>query len=298
VNKLLIALALGCVSAPGVAAPAASVAASPQAAVEELLAADRAFSAASAATNLVDGIAAMLDETVVMPAPDATFAKGKEAAIAVLKGTPANVDAKAEWAPVRGGISADGQHGFTFGYMTIRKDGAPDRQAKYLSYWVKRPAGWRVAAYKRVPRPDGQGTAPMAPVLPAKLVRPAKDPALVETLGKSLAAAEQSFSDEAQKIGLGAAFRKNGRADAMNMGREAAFTIGAEAIGAGFGGDTASPLNWSADDVIVASSGDLGVTIGMIRANAPPPEGRPAAVPFFTIWYRSSTSEPWRYVAE
>jgi ketosteroid isomerase-like protein len=294
------AAALGCavmVAATPLQAALATVVTPARAAVDELLAADRIFSARSANTDLVSGISAMFDEKVVMPGPS-ELAIGKTAVVAALNANPANQGVTAQWTPVRGGISADGQHGFTFGYMTIRKAGAADRQAKYLSYWVKTPEGWRVAAYKRAPKPEGQGTAPMDPLIPARLVAPAKDPALVERLGRSLAAAEKSFSDEAQKIGLGAAFTKYGRADAMNMGREAAFTIGAEAIGAGFGPATVSPLNWSADGVLVASSGDLGVTWGTIRTNAPPPEGQPAAIPFFTIWYRESASDPWRYVAE
>ena len=298
-REVVMLLALAC-AMPVQAAPMREAVQpkSPAAAVADLLSADRAFSSAAASSDLVSGLSAMFDDQVVMPAPDATFARGKQAAVAVLKSNPANAGAKAEWAPVRGGISADGEHGFTFGYMTIRQEGKPERQTKYLSYWIKRPEGWRVVAYKRVPKPEGQGTAPLEPLVPAKLVRPAKDPALADRLGKSLAAAEQSFSDEAQKIGLGAAFRKYGRPDAMNMGRDAAFRIGAEAIGSDMGTDPTSPLNWSADQAIVASSGDLGVTIGMIRSNAPPPAGRPAAVPFFTIWYRPSATEPWRYVAE
>ena len=293
-NRFAKLVAAGCAMI-GAALPAW---AAPADVAADLLAADRAFSASAAQADLPDALAAMFDGRIVMPLPNGSFATSKADALAALAANPANQGARAEWAPVRAGISADGQHGFTFGYMTIHKAGAPDRQAKYLAYWVKQPEGWRVAAYKRAPKPEGQGTAPMAPLLPAKLVAPAKDPALVATLGGSLAAAEKAFSDEAQTIGLGAAFRRNGRADAMNMGREAAFRIGAEAIGGDMGSDPVSPVSWSADGVLVASSGDLGVTWGMIRANAPPPEGQPAAIPFFTIWYRPSPSDPWRYVAE
>jgi hypothetical protein len=49
--------------------------------------------------------------------------------------------------------------------------------------------------------------------------------------------------------------------------------------------------------VIVASSGDLGVTIGMIHPNTPR-AGQPANFPFFTIWRRANPTAPWRYVAE
>ena len=272
--------------------------AAPADAAAELGAAEIAFSTAAATTDLPAALAAMFDDKVVMPLPDGSFATSKADARAALAANPANQGARGEWAPVRVGISADGQHGFTFGYMTVRKDGAPDRQAKYLSYWVKTPAGWRVAAYKRAGKPEGQGTAPMPPLVPARLAAPSSDAARTAEFGKSLAAAEKAFSDEAQKIGLGAAFKKNGRPDAMNMGRDAAFRIGADAIGGDMGDDPVSPVAWSADGVLVASSGDLGVTWGMIRLNAPPPAGQPAAIPFFTIWYRSNPGEPWRYVAE
>jgi hypothetical protein len=50
--------------------------------------------------------------------------------------------------------------------------------------------------------------------------------------------------------------------------------------------------------VIVASSGDLGVTMGTIRQNGTPRAGQPSSVPFITIWRRASPAEQWRYVAE
>jgi hypothetical protein len=51
--------------------------------------------------------------------------------------------------------------------------------------------------------------------------------------------------------------------------------------------------------VIVAASGDLGVTIGMIRPNAPGADGKPQPpIPFFTIWRRDGLNGPWRYIAE
>lgn len=53
----------------------------------------------------------------------------------------------------------------------------------------------------------------------------------------------------------------------------------------------------SAPRVLVASSGDLGITFGMIRIKKPEPNG-PKAVPFFTIWRRDNSSGVWRYIAE
>ncbi len=121
----------------------------PQQVVEELLAADRAFSKASAQTDVVSGLSAMFAPDVMMPIPGNQFARGAAAATAALKGNASNLTARAEWTPIRGGISADGQHGFTFGYMTTKQADGTVIPGKYLSYWVKQKDGWRVAGYKR-----------------------------------------------------------------------------------------------------------------------------------------------------
>jgi hypothetical protein len=127
------------------------------------------------------------------------------------------------------------------------------------------------------------------------------DVARRESLEASLMAAEQAFSDEAQRMGLGPAFEKYGSVDATNMGGpdSPAFVVGAANIARAVGGDATgpSPVRWSADRVLVASSGDLGITFGMIHPHQPF-AGQTAAFPFFTIWRRASADEPWRYVAE
>jgi hypothetical protein len=284
----------------------AQAAGTPRAAFDEVLSADRAFSAASAKTDLVAGLSAMFAADVVMPYPPGKLARGAaEATDALRTSNPDSARATIEWSPAGGGLSADGQHAFTFGYMTMRIPGAADQPLKYLSYWVKSPGGWRVAAYKRARRGAGGQATPMTPILPSRLVAPATDAATLATYRASLDRAERAFSDEAQKIGLGPAFAKHGSADAINLGGpgDAQVIVGAEAIGRSVGGGApqpVSPVSWAPDaGVIVASSGDLGVTIGWIRRNAPGPDGTmPAPTPFFTIWRRATTDAPWRYVAE
>jgi ketosteroid isomerase-like protein len=281
---------------------AATPAAAQQQQVDALLAADRAYSSASAKTDLVSGITAMFARGVILPVPGpaARFAEGIAAATEALRANPANAQSRAEWTPVRGGISADGQHGFTFGYMTVGRGDGTEAPAKYLAYWVKEDGAWKVAAYKRSGRPAGEvSLAPMSPSLPAKMVAPITDSTVITGFAASLSAAEKAFSDEAAIIGLGPAFEKYGRPDAMNMGREASFTLGNVEIGKGVGGPTPtqpSTLVWGADyRTIVASSGDLGVSIGFIRNKADPSS---PPFPFFTIWRRDSPTAPWRYVAE
>jgi ketosteroid isomerase-like protein len=278
-------------------------AASPQSAVDELLAADRGFSAASAKTDLVSGLTAMFADDVVIPMPPGQFVDGRTAVATALRANADNLTSRTEWTPVRGGISADGQHGFTFGYMTIHRQDGSDLPLKYLSYWVKRREGWRVAAFKRT-RASAATTAapPVAPAIPDRLVEPTTDAKQIAEAKASLDTAERAFSSDAQKIGIGRAFVQYGSADAINLGRpdEPGVVTGSENIGrlvAQGVPEGTSPVSWAPERVIVASSGDLGVTIGWIVPNTPSPD-RPAKNPFFTIWRKANASAPWRYVAE
>ena len=302
---LLALLALPAIALASTPPAAPDALPTPRAAVEELLAADRAFAAASAGTDLFAGLAPMLAADAVMPAPPGRLVHGRQAVLDALRENPDNAGGRLEWAPVRGGVSADGLHGFTFGFMTLRRADGTTTPLKYLSYWVKEEGGWRVAAYKRGRRPEGAvSTELLPPATPARLVPPTTDADALAEHRASLAAAEQAFSDEAQRIGLGPAFARWGSADAMNLGGPDSpeFVIGAEAIGKAVDGpDPAptSPVSWSAEEVRVASSGDLGVSIGWIRPNAKAEDGsdRPP-IPFFTVWRRAGAGEPWRYVAE
>ena len=276
----------------------------PKSVLDELLAADRGFATAAAQTTAIPGLTAMMADDVAMPVPVPSpgFARSKTQAIEALKLNPDNAQGKLEWAPVRGGVSADGLHGFTVGYMTLTRADGTKVPVKYVAYWVRTPEGWRVAVYKRVIAEQSPASREMMPPsLPAQLVAPVTDPSVIATHKTSLKAAEQTFSDEAQKIGLGAAFAKHGRADAVNVGPRSSptFVVSAAEIGKSIGGDATSPLRWSADEgSLVATSGDLGVNFGYLRPNAAPPSGQPAAIPFITIWRRASPNEPWRYIAE
>ena len=281
-------------------AAAAAETVSAQAAVDSLLAVDRDYSQASAGMGLADGLAAMFDEQTVMPVPGG-FATGKDAIVAVLKSNSANAGARATWTPIRGGISADRLHGFTQGFMTITAEGQPERKAKYLSYWVRKPEGWRVAVYKRSGRPDGEVSLDLMPAsLPEAALTPTTDAATLAAYKASLDKAERTFSDDAQVIGIGPAFVKHGRPDATNIGGGPGFTVGNENIGADVASQSSGPgVRWAPDGgVIVASTGDFGITWGLIRRNGPPVEGRPSEFPYTTIWRRAAPDQPWRYVAE
>lgn len=270
---------------------------------DALLQTDRRFAAAGERTDLVAALAPMFSNDVRMPTPTG-FAIGKSAVVAALRASPTTRGARVAWHPIRAGLSADGTHGFTFGYMAQSLADSSVVPLKYMAYWVREPAGWRVVAYKRA-RSAGPATdsALMAPVLPARLVPARTDANANAARQRALIAAEQRFSDDAQRVGLGNAFAVHGREDAVNMGGAASrsFVVGAAAIAQVVnGGDlTSTPVRWSADTAIVATSDDLGITFGtLIVKNPPPGAASGAGIPFFTIWYRESPRGPWRYIAE
>ncbi|MEZ5289642.1 MAG: DUF4440 domain-containing protein [Vicinamibacterales bacterium] len=303
--------ARGAAGPPAPAPPAAAsvtIAAAPDAALlraaDDLLAADRAFSASGATTNVVTALTAMFRPDVIVPQPTG-LVRGIDAARAALEASPENREGRATWTPIRAGVSADGQHGFTFGFMTVRLAEGKESALKYMAYWVRQPEGWRVAGYKRARRGAGEvSVTPMAPHVPARAMPVVTDAARLAAGRQSLVDAEQEFSDAAAKVGLGPAFVSHGAPTAVNMGGpdHAAYVVGNDAIGALVGEGAPgvpSPVVWSSETAVVAPSGDLGISFGYIRpraAGGAPPAG--PGRPFFTIWVRESPAAPWRYIAE
>lgn len=277
----------------------------PEALVKGLISADRDYSETAKVRGCGTVFTEMFTADVTIPAGPRGLLQGRDSVLALYAASPGFATAKCSWTPMRGGISADGTQGFTFGAMTQTNGDGTTVPFRYLAYWVKGKSGWQVAVYKRLraPAPVVPATMRTAAIPPA-YIAPRSDAAAQRTIEESLAEAERTFSREAQTMGLGPAFVKFGSSDAMNLGSQADsnFTFGAEAIGTKIGdGDTSktSPVSWGPDRVIAASSGDLGVTIGMIYPNAPAADGSKAkGFPFFTVWRRAGPGQPWRYVAE
>jgi ketosteroid isomerase-like protein len=293
--RRLTVVVLPTLVATGVAAQRTRTA---HATVDALLSADRAYAAAAATRPVAEALGAMFAPNVWMQTPSG-FVAGRDSVLAALERNAANAVGRLAWRPIRGGISADGTHGFTFGYMTLSRPDSASVALKYMSYWIRGPEGWRVAVYKRGASTAGpRDTTVWEPSLPARWWRPLSN---ARSAARDLTAAESAFSALAGRVGLKEAFRRTGAPDAVNMGGPGSpsFVRGPEAIadivgqGEPPGG---SALSWASDRVLVASSGDLGVSIGTILA--PASGGSRRRIPFFTIWRRSSATTPWRYVAE
>ena len=275
------------------AAPVAAKPADPKASVNELLAADLTYSVdAAKAADPVAGISAMLDQDVVMPSPKGN-AIGRDAVVALFRENPSYKEGIVSWSPIRAGISADGTQGFTYGFLTVSAGDPARRDRKYLSYWIKRPDGWRVVAYRQQVRQPGEVSKEMLPPsLPDFVAEPAKDSSAHQ---QSVAAAEKAFSDRAQVVGLKQAFGEFGRNDAMNMYGGAGFAYGLDAVVSGFKEEGPAKIHWGTEHSFAAPSGDLAVSIGTIKPNDPK-DGPGFA--FFTVWRRDGPDRPWRYIAE
>jgi ketosteroid isomerase-like protein len=276
---------------------------SPRAAADELVAADRAFAAASAKTDIINGLSAMFAADVALTHAGG-IAYGRDQAIDALKASPLNTGGRIEWTPARVSISGDGRHGFTAGFMTLHRADHTTTPMKYLAYWEKQREGWRVLAYKRGIGKTPAPPTPLTYVLPKRLAAGSTDAGTIERYRESLAEVERTFSNDAQKIGMRAAFTQYGDPAAINLGGPDTPTwlLGNEAIGAGVGGErpvAGSPVHWGPEKTIVAASGDFGVTIGYIVPNESPADGKAAPrLPFFTIWKRDGPSGKWLYIAE
>jgi ketosteroid isomerase-like protein len=305
-SRRLIVLAVALAACARHSAPAPGTATQePSAAAAELLTADRAFAAAAERTDPAGGLAPMLAPEVVMRVPGG-FAKGRDSALAAIRANPATggTGARLGWTPIRVGVSADGRQGFTLGYTTVHGADGSTTPGKYLTYWLKGSDGWRAAVYGRGRASAPTSADPVPPMLPAHAVAPSDDSTRIARYRQSLDTSERAFSRDAQQIGLRQAFVRYGSPDAMNMGGAArsAFVVGPDSIGAVVSeGEPAggSSVSWAPDQgVIVASSGDLGVTIGTIVVNQPDSTGHQQTFPFFTVWHRAGPEEAWRYVAE
>lgn len=270
----------------------------------DVLRADRDFARRASGVAFPQSLREGFLPGVMMPAPPTRIVSGVDSVLAVLATSP-DAGGRMTWTPVRAGVSGDGTHAYTAGVGTVQRANGTRGQFKYLSYWVRRNETWRVAAWRRraIDTSVGLDSTMLTPLLPLRAV-PSADAAGVAAHRRSLIAAEQGFSDLAQRIGVGAAFAEMGDAEAVNLGPPTlgGFVLGPRAIALSVSGNQSltapSAITWNADTALVAPSGDLGITFGVVRPKQAPADNPNAGASFFTIWRRASPNAPWRYVAE
>jgi hypothetical protein len=267
---------------------ASSVGASPASARSELLAADSSLGRAQPTISLIDKLTNAFSDDVHFFAAN-QHVHGKAASRTLLATNPANATSTIEWAPRSGGVSADGTNGYTYGFAMQRTADGKALPMYYVAYWLKQRDGWHMLAFKRAGRGNGEAAPRSFPI-----ETPVAERGDSAAVAASLAAAEKAFSDDAGVRGTHEAFHSRASRFAATIGgpAKADFNYGPDEIAAGVGPDT-KDLDWSSDEVLVAPSGDLGISMGRIRVKSNP--DNPPIV-FFTIWRRENGR--WAYLVE
>jgi ketosteroid isomerase-like protein len=270
-----------------------------------LLATDRAHAAAAAGTNLVEALVAPLAPDGVFIGPGPGFARGPEAARALLLLNPNNPLSTWSWTAIRVDVSSDGTRGYSYGYTELTLPTGVVLPGKYLAYWARQSDGsWKMAAYKRTPRaPGAVSLTPPAgfetPDTKHRRYFPNTDPAAELELIK---ATDRAFSDLAQITGNAEAFARYVAEDGANAGSGASveWAFGPDAIRAAHEGEPPGLFFWTPELGDVAASGDLGFTVGYVKVNEQNPDGSVSAVivaKYLTIWQKQRTGE-WRFVVD
>jgi ketosteroid isomerase-like protein len=277
-----------------------------RAARDELLAADRAYSAASASLSFVDGLVNTLADDVRYLPAGGPIVRGREAVRALLASNPNNALSTYTWTPIRVDVASDGSLGYTFGYYQLQippVNGAPARTSigKYVAMWRRGTDGWKAVALVRNPRPAG----PVSETPPAGFESPDSrtyrrfpnhDPAA--TL-EGMMDTDRAFSAAGEAPGaLPGAFAAFAAPDGAVNGGGPEFVFGADAIRRDVvAPDSSISFTWAPVEGAVAGSADLGWTIGV----APVRERATGAIlgysKYLSVWKRQPRGE-WRFVMD
>lgn len=270
---------------------------------ESLLEADRAHAARSASTNLVDGVVGMLAEDATIFVPTGVL-QGREAIRARLALSATNRTSTLTWTPVRVDVSADGVHGYSYGYSEQTLADGRLFVGKYISYWKRASTGdWQVVAYKRLLREPV--TIPY--VAPAGFETPdyhhyrTFPPTDAATLMEDVMDTDRAFSALSATDGAPAAFAQFIAPDGAVLGPFAEIAFGTERVMASYEGAGPGALVWRPLMGDVAATGDLAFTIGDAEIRERREDGTmsdPIAVVWYlSIWKRQRTGE-WRLVID
>jgi ketosteroid isomerase-like protein len=269
---------------------------------DSLFAIDAARGEAATRQGFASAAGVWLDSSAVYLRAGAPIVYGRAAALSIL--TDATTEHPAyQIRPLGGGISRDGQGGYTFGVTTTalpNVDGPPTvRSDRYAAFWRRdRDGVWRIVAYAEI------GGAPVASTVQI----PSADlpPSLVIPRGRRSDAARQvrqadsAFALLADLQGTGIAFASYVAPQGVVFsGPE--IVIGTDAVRALFDEQqrAGGTLNWRPVYADAVNSGDLGFSIGEYVFTGRGANGTVVQRfgKYLTIWKKLPGGE-WRFVVD
>lgn len=264
-----------------------------EAAHDELLRADLSRADSVARLGYAGGLARYFSSDVIWLRGGLPLLRGQAAARAVVAAESLASPATVRWQPVRAAVSADGHSGFTYGYTIYGP-----RIDRYIAFWRREPAGWRIAAYA-----ETYGAPPPALSLPPAAQGSAlADTPMPRTRGplEDIRATDADFSLEASRHGTGTAFGRYAADDAQIFSGPGEFITGPEAIRESFGASVSgAALSWHPIAGEVAKSGDIGFTVGNAVFTGNRADGAPVVrySKYLTVWKKQRDGS-WKYVVD
>lgn len=261
----------------------------------ELFLAQQQAAARAASGDYVGAVSAAIAPQGFYNSALATLGRGPEAARTFLLRDTLNARSRAVWSVVRMDVSADGNDGYTYGYLDVIRPNGETQPGAYKAYWRRGAGGtWQILALGRGRREPG----PVSDLLTSapRSTRVYKSWLMRDTTAAwaTLKAAEVAFSDSSA-TNIRAAFMSFAEPDAGKVDG-ARYVFGREAIGEGFRNPPPSfnGIAWHAEWGTVSGSNDLGFNFGPVgqRNSTAESVGR-----FFTIWRRQADGT-WLYVVD
>jgi ketosteroid isomerase-like protein len=272
------------------------------AARDSLLAADAARGDVATRQGLANALPTWLDSGVVYLRSGAPILYGRAAALTV-SSDAAPERSTYQWRPLGGGVSVDGQGGYTYGIATTavpNAEGGPTvRLDRYLAFWRRgQDHLWRVIAYADVggPPPGPNVQIPSAEFPPALAIPRGRRADAVRHVRE----ADSAFALAADLQGTGIAFAAYVAPQGVVFsGSE--IVIGTDAVRALYDEQqrAGGTLNWRPVYADAVESGDLGWTVGEYVFTG---RGMNGSVvqrfgKYLTIWKKQPGGE-WRFVVD
>ena len=269
---------------------------------DALLRADLARADSVAHLGFGPGLASTFAANVIYLRGGLPIVRGRAAASAIIAAESVGAGTAVRWQPVRAEASADGRSGYSYGYAiygTAAKAGVPTlRVDRYISFWRRADAGWRITAYA-----ETYGAPPATLALPRDAqtaVIPDVPMARTDGALEQLRAADTAFSALAQRVGTGRAFGDYAAENAQIFSTPGEFITGPHAIRESFGATgTSGALVWHPVAGEVAQSGDLGFTVGNAVFTGRRNDGGEVVrySKYLTVW-KKQRDHAWRYVTD
>jgi ketosteroid isomerase-like protein len=259
-----------------------------------LLEADARLAAHAARAGLADALLHVAADDAVVLLPGADLAEGADAVRALL--ARRTRPARTVLHRIAGGASADGERGYTYGWLEAEGGAGGAELGRWLATWRRDGPSWRVDAFVRAPsRPPSPGRIASLVVDRHHGIPSPGDP---RRLRAEAFAADEAFAAHALAVhvaqGFGPAFLAFADPAAVVFGAgDSAWAAGSveETYGATEPGER---LAWRPTHGAAAASGDLAWTVGAATYDL---AGAHARLKYLTVWVRQPGGT-WRWLLD